>query len=568
MIRRLSRTLALAMPPLAAVIALSAAGPSNSADPALPSADGQRLLVDIKELASDRFEGRAPGSHGEQLTVAYLQDQFKSMGLAPGNPDGTYVQKVPLVGITASPDSDLALRKGSDTRVLKFREDVVPWTKHVTDSVSVDDSELVFVGYGVQAPEYDWDDYKGMDVKGKTLVMLINDPAVPDPKDPSKLDPAVFRGPAMTYYGRWTYKYDIGAKLGAAAVLIVHETEPAAYPFSVVQSSNAGEKFDLVTPDKNMSRCVVEAWITREAAVNLFKMAGQDFEALKKQAITRAFKPVPLGVTASITIKNTLRTLDSQNVAALLPGSEPALTNEYVLYTAHWDHFGVGTPVKGDAIYNGALDNASGTAALLEIARAMRAAKPAPKRSTLFLAVTAEEQGLLGAEYYARMPLYPLEQTVGTVNIDGMNMFGRTSDITVIGMGASDLEDYLREAAARQHRTLSPDAEPEKGFFYRSDQFALAKRGVPALYTDAGVHYIGKPPGYSKMVRNRYTNEHYHQPSDEVQPDWILDGAVDDANLLAAVGYEVANAAKWPEWKAGNEFRSIREESLKKAATK
>jgi Zn-dependent M28 family amino/carboxypeptidase len=444
----------------------------------------------------------------------------------------------------------------------------VPWTKHVTDSVSVADSELVFVGYGVQAPEYQWDDYKGMDVKGKTLVMLINDPAVPDPKDPSKLDPAVFRGSAMTYYGRWTYKYDIGAKLGAAAVLIVHETEPAAYPFSVVQSSNAGEKFDLATPDKNMSRCAVEAWITRDAAVNLFKMAGQDFEALKKQAITRAFHPVPLGVTASITIKNSLRTLDSQNVAALLPGSDPAIKDEYVLYTAHWDHFGVGTPIKGDAIYNGALDNASGTATIVEIARAMRAAKPAPKRSILFLAVTAEEQGLLGAEYYGRMPLYPLERTLAVVNIDGMNMFGRTSDITVIGKGASDLEDDLGKAAARQHRTLSPDPEPEKGFFYRSDQFALAKRGVPAIFTDAGVHYIGKPPGYSKMVRDRYTNEHYHQPSDEVQPDWLLDGAVDDANLLAAVGYEVANAAKWPEWKPGNEFRSIREESLKKAATK
>jgi Zn-dependent M28 family amino/carboxypeptidase len=567
MTRRLFRASALALVPALAATVL-AAGPSNPADPALPSVDGQRLLADIKELASDRFEGRAPGSHGEQLTVAYLQDQFKSLGLAPGNPDGTYVQKVPLVGITASPDSNLTLHKGSDTRVLKFREDIVPWTKHVTDSVSVDDSELVFVGYGVQAPEYDWDDYKGMDVKGKTLVMLINDPAVPDPRDPSKLDPNVFRGPAMTYYGRWTYKYDIGARLGAAAVLIVHETEPAAYPFSVVQSSNAGEKFDLVTPDKNMSRCAVEAWITRDAAVNLFKMAGQDFEVLKKQAITRAFRPVPLGVTASITIKNTLRTLDSQNVAALLPGSDPSVQKEYVLYTAHWDHFGIGTPVNGDSIYNGALDNASGTAALLEIARSMHEAKPAPKRSILFLAVTAEEQGLLGAEYYARMPLYPLDRTVATINIDGMNLFGRTSDITVIGMGASDLEDYLQDAAARQKRTLSPDAEPEKGFFYRSDQFALAKRGVPALYTDAGVHYIGKPPGYSKMVRDRYTSQHYHQPSDEVQPDWILDGAVDDGNLLAAVGYEVANAAKWPEWKPGNEFRSIREESLKKAATK
>jgi Zn-dependent M28 family amino/carboxypeptidase len=458
----------------------------------------------------------------------------------------------------------MTLRRGTESRVLKYREEVVPWTKRVTDRVTLDGSEMVFVGYGVQAPEFQWDDYKGLDVRGKTLVVLINDPPVADRSDPTKLDPSVFGGKAMTYYGRWTYKYEIGAKLGAAAVVIVHETGPAGYPFSVVQN-NAGEQFDLVTPDKNMGRVAVEAWISREAAVELFRMAGQDYETLKKKAVSREFTPVPLGVTASTTITNSLKTLDSRNVLARLEGSDPSMRDEYVVYTAHWDHLGTGTPADGDAIYNGALDNASGTAALLEIARWFTKVEPRPKRSVLFLAVTAEEQGLLGSQYYARMPIHPLVKTVANINIDGMNMFGRTRDITVIGMGASDLDDYLRAAAEAQGRVLKPDPEPEKGFYYRSDHFNFAKEGVPALYTDQGVEFIGKPAQYGLEVRERYTSEDYHRPSDEVKPYWTTDGAIEDAVLYAEVGYAVANADKYPEWKPGNEFRAIREERLKEA---
>ena len=531
-----------------------------------PALDSTAFMEHIKVLASDRFEGRAPGGKGEELTVAYLEAQFRRIGLEPGNTDGSFVQKVPLVGITPAEDAHLTLKHGSDTRVLKYRDQVVPWTKRVTEKVTLDNSEMVFVGYGVQAPEYQWDDYKGLDVRGKTLVMLINDPAVPDPSDPSKLDPKVFGGKAMTYYGRWTYKYEIGAKLGAAAVVIVHETEPAAYPFSVVQG-NTGERFDLVTSDKNMGRCAVEAWISRDSALELFRMAGQDFDALKKEAVTREFKPVPLGVTASMTITNTLRRLDSRNVLARLPGSDLKLRDEYIVYTAHWDHLGIGTPANGDAIYNGALDNASGVAALLEIARWFTRIEPRPKRSILFAAVTAEEQGLLGSEYYAKMPAYPLERTLANINIDGMNMFGRTRDITVIGMGASDLDDFLRDAAAAQKRLLRPDPEPEKGFYYRSDHFNFAKEGVPALYTDQGIEYIGKPENYGIEIRDRYTKDDYHRPSDEVRADWTTDGALEDAALFAEVGYAVANASKFPEWKPGNEFKATREERLKKAGS-
>jgi Zn-dependent M28 family amino/carboxypeptidase len=367
----------------------------------------------------------------------------------------------------------------------------------------------------------------------------------------------------MTYYGRWTYKYEIGAKLGAAAVVIVHETEPAAYPFSVVQGSNTGQRFDLVTPDKNMGRCAVESWISRDAALELFRMSGQDFDTLKKKAITREFKPVPLGVTASMAITNTLRRLDSRNVIGKVAGSDPKLRDEFIVYTAHWDHLGIGTPADGDAIHNGALDNASGVAAMLEIARWFTRVQPKPKRSIVFAAVTAEEQGLLGSEYYAKLPIYPLAKTLANINIDGMNMFGRTRDITVIGMGASDLDDYLREAAAAQKRVLRPDPEPEKGFYYRSDHFNFAKEGVPALYTDQGIDYIGKPERYGIEVRDRYTSEDYHRPSDEVKPDWTTEGAIDDAVLFAEVGYAVANASKFPEWKPGNEFKATREQRLR-----
>src|SRR5262249_46810147 len=334
----------------------------------LPDVDTDAVLTHIKTLSSDEFEGRGPGTKGEELTVAYLTDQFTKLGLKPGNTDGTYIQKVPLVGITPTP-APLVFKKGNEKKELKWRDDVVAWTKHVADSASLTDSELVFVGYGVVAPEFNWDDYKGVDVKGRTLVMLVNDPPVPDPANPSELDAKTFGGKAMTYYGRWTYKYEIGAQKGAAGVLLIHETGPAGYPFNVVQQK-VTEQFDLVTPDKNMSRVAIEGWISNDQGRNLMKMAGQDFDELKKQAATRDFKPVPLGVNASMTIANKLRTINSQNVLARIEGRDPVLKNEYVVYTAHWDHLGIGPAVNGDRIYNGAVDNASGTAGLLEIARA------------------------------------------------------------------------------------------------------------------------------------------------------------------------------------------------------
>jgi Zn-dependent M28 family amino/carboxypeptidase len=527
----------------------------------LPSADPQAILAHTRVLSSDEYEGRGPGTKGEELTVRYLVDQFKMLGLKPGNADGTYIQKVPLVGITPAP-APLVFQKGSQRRTLKWKDDVVAWTKHVADSASLDRSDLVFVGYGIVAPEYNWDDYKGLDVKGKTLVMLVNDPPVPDSSNAPQLDSKVFGGTAMTYYGRWTYKYEIGAQKGAAGVLVVHETGPAGYPFEVVQAKTT-EQFDLVTPDKNMGRVNVEGWITLDQAKALMQMAGQDFDALKKRAATREFTPVPLGATASMTIRNTLRTIDSQNVVAKLEGSDPALKDEYVIYTAHWDHLGVGPDVNGDRIYNGAKDNAVGVAGLLELARAFTKVAPAPKRSILFLSVTAEEQGLLGSQYYAVTPIYPLRRTLANVNMDGLNVHGRTKDLTLIGYGASDLDDYASAAAAEQGRVIRPDPETEKGFYYRSDHFNFAKQGVPALDPDEGTDFVGKPAEYGKQVRDDYTEHDYHKPSDVIKPDWDLSGAVDDLKVFFAVGYRVAQADKFPEWRPGNEFKATREAMLK-----
>jgi Zn-dependent M28 family amino/carboxypeptidase len=366
----------------------------------------------------------------------------------------------------------------------------------------------------------------------------------------------------MTYYGRWTYKYDKAAELGAAGVFIVHETEPAGYPRTDVQGFGA-PRFDLITPDKNMRRAAVQGWLSLDAATKLLAAAGQDYQQLKAAAATREFKPVPLGATASVSFTQTMRTLDSQNVVARIPGADPALRDQHVVYTAHWDHFGVGTPVNGDTIYNGAADNASGTAALLAIASAMKQIDPAPKRSILFLAVTAEEQGLLGSEYYAKFPLWPLDKTVANINVDAnLPMWGRTRDVIVIGLGASELDDYLRDAAAEQGRILSPDAEPEKGFYYRSDHFNFAKVGVPALNTDDGLEYVGQPAGFGKQRKDEYTATSYHAPSDDMKAGWDPSGYAEQAKLLMAVGYRVAQAATMPSWKPGNEFKAVRDRML------
>jgi Zn-dependent M28 family amino/carboxypeptidase len=528
----------------------------------MPSFDAGRMLADIKTLSSDEFEGRAPGSKGEELTVKFLEDHFKKIGLHPGNTDGTFVQSLPLVGITASNTRPLTVSGKGKKATFKWRDDLVAWTKRVTDTSSLDNSELIFAGYGVTAPEFKWDDFKDVDVKGKTIVVLVNDPQIPSVSDPAQLDPSMFNGKAMTYYGRWTYKFEEGARRGAAGILIVHETAPAGYPFAVVQG-NLGERFDLITPDKNMGRASIEGWLSLDAAKTLLSMAGQDFDALKKQALTREFRPVPLGLSASVGISNTLRTIQSRNILAKLEGSDPQLKDQYIVYSAHWDHLGIGAPVDGDKIYNGALDNASGVAQVLEIARAFTAVEPRPKRSVLFLMVGAEEQGLLGSQHYAEQPVYPLAKTLAAINVDGVNQWGKTKDITVIGMGASDLDDYLRDAAATQQRVLRPDPESEKGFYYRSDHFNFAKKGVPALYIDTGIEFVGKPAEYSQQKRDEYTNKDYHAPSDEVKPDWDLGGAAEDAQLLFLVGYNVANASKFPDWKPGNEFKATRDAMLK-----
>jgi Zn-dependent M28 family amino/carboxypeptidase len=544
------------------VLAVACGGPKLPQTVAeLPNLDTNRVLADITRLSADEMQGRAPGSEGERLTVQYLTDQVKAAGLEPGNPDGTWVQKVPLVGIKPTVSSPFTIKQNGKVRQMNVPGDIVPFSRRVAENVSVADSEMVFVGYGIQAPEFQWDDYKGVDVKGKTILMLVNDPQIVG-SGPGELDPKVFGGKAMTYYGRWTYKFDKAAEMGAAAVLVIHETGPAGYPYAVAQAMG-GERFNLSTPDKNMDKAAVQGWISLEATTALFKGAGFEFDALKAKATTREFTPVPLKATASVTLKQTTRSLDSHNVVAKITGSDPALKDEYVMFTAHWDHLGVVAPDDtGDAIANGASDNASGTATVLEIARVIKSLPVAPKRTMVFLAVTAEEQGLLGSEYYARFPLYRLDRTLANINIDGMNMWGKTSDITVIGLGASDLDDYLAAAAREQGRTLIPDPESEKGFYYRSDHFNLAKVGVPALYLDDGITFVGKPPDYGKRKRDEWTSRDYHKPSDEVKPDWDLSGLAEDGKLYLTVGYRVAQAATYPEWKPGNEFKAVRDKAL------
>ncbi len=547
--------------PLACLALAALASALTAAEPK-PAISAASLLARTKVLASDEFEGRGPGTPGEEKTVKYLESEFKKLGLKPGNPDGTYIQNAMLVGITSQPT--LSFTAGGQSMPLTHVNDYVAFSSRVSPKVEGKDTDVVFVGYGVVAPEFGWDDYKGVDVRGKTVVMLINDPPVTGVD--GQLDPKVFGGKAMTYYGRWTYKYEIAAEKGAAACLIVHETIPAAYPFGVVVNSWTRENFEIKSPDKNAGHVAFAGWLTLDTAKKLFTAGGQDYEALKKTAVTRAFRPTALKAKASFTVENKLRDVASRNVLALLPGTDAKLKNEYVVYNAHWDHLGRDERLKGDQIFNGAADNAAGTAVLLEIAQAMKALPPAqqPKRSVLFLAVTAEEKGLLGSRYYAQNPLYPLTQTLALINMDGANQFGRTSDMEIVGFGASTIDDIGLAVGKAQGRDVRPDSHPERGGYYRSDHFEFAKVGVPAYYPKAGKQFIGQPADYGEKKVNEYIEKDYHKVSDEVKPDWTFEGAAQDTAFLLEVGLRIANGDKWPEWKAGNEFKARRDAMLKK----
>ncbi len=534
-----------------ALAALVSCAPRPPTEDLAPAFSGEKLLEHVKILSSDEFGGRAPGSDGEEKTVAYLSEKFKEMGLAPGNPDGTYVQNVPLVSITATDESRLYLVENGVEEELAPGLGYVAWTKRVVEAVEVE-ADLVFVGYGVVAPEYGWDDYKDVDVRGKVLVMLVNDPPAEGPQEK-------FGGDAMTYYGRWTYKYEIAARKGAAGALIVHETVPAGYPWEVVTGSWAGEQFDLVTENKNQDRVALEGWFSLDAARALFERTGLDLAAEKEKAKSADFRPVPLGVGVRANVRNLLRTVESKNVAARLEGTDAG--DEVILYMAHWDHLGTQEGLEGDNLFNGAFDNATGTAGLLELARAFSALDPKPRRSVVFLAVTAEEQGLLGSRFYARSPLYPLANTVAAINMDGLNVWGRTRDVSVIGMGQSSLDDLARRFAQEQDRVLVPDSEPEKGYYYRSDHFELAKVGVPAFYAESGIEFLGKPIGWGRTQRERYVAEDYHKPSDEVKDWWDLSGAIEDLELYFVMGRHLATGDEWPEWSEASEFKAAREAS-------
>lgn len=521
--------------------------------------DSSRFLADVKKLASDEFGGRMPGSKGEALTVDYLVRSAQSIGLEPAAADGSWTQDVPLVGFRGETTNAFRSTKSADTWSFAAPSECVLLSRHLVNDVSVESSDVVFVGYGIVAPEYVWDDYKGLDVRGKTIVMLVNDPPIPDAKDPSKLDDSMFGGRAMTYYGRWTYKYEIAAEKGAAAVLIVHDSTGAGYPFEVVQNSWGQENFDLDSPTKNVGRAKVEGWLREDKARELCLRGGADLDQLRRAALSRDFKPVPLALQASFHVKNTLRPIASKNVVAKLRGTDRVLAEEAIVYSAHWDHFG-----PADGIYNGAIDNATGVAGVLQIARDL-AARPRLGRSFVFLFVTAEERGLLGSRYYAEHPLVPLEKTLCDINLDSLNVWGKTVDVESIGFGASTLDDTLIACAAAHNRVVRADSEPEKGGYYRSDHFEFAKRGVPSIYADSGSLFIGRDPAFGRRVHDEYTAHDYHKPSDEVRDDWDLSGAMQDLALQLELGWRVAETAAFPEWNPKSEFCERRVKMLERA---
>jgi Zn-dependent M28 family amino/carboxypeptidase len=505
----------------------------------------------VEILASDEFGGRAPGSPGEDLTIDYLVRNFENLGLEPANGD-SFTQDVPLAWVEVSNNPDLVFSGGEgEDLTLAYATDQVIWTRHQVPEVSIEDSELVFVGYGINAPERDWNDYAGIDVRGKTVIILINDPGY------ATQDPELFNGNAMTYYGRWDYKFGEAARQGATGAIMIHDRLPAAYGWPTVTNTWTGRQFDMVLPDNGEALASVEGWITRNNAEALFTKAGLNLDEMYEKARQRGFSPVAMGLNASAALVNETETINSRNVAAILRGSEAP--DEIFIYMAHWDHFGTDPKLEGDNIYNGALDNASGTAALLELAKAYSTLPQAPRRSVLFLSVTAEEQGLLGSLYYATNPLFPLANTVGGLNIDGMNNFGSTRDITIVGLGMSDLDNYLAAAAAAQERVVEGDREAEKGFYYRSDHFELAKEGVPMLYPSGGYDDREKGVAYGMEKAEEYNADHYHRVSDEYDLSWVVSGALEDMRMYFKTGLDVANSDDWPNWKEGTEFRAVRD---------
>ena len=522
-----------------------------------PVTDINRMMSNITELSSDAFGGREPMSEGEGLSLEFIESRFRDMGLEPLFGD-SYLQPVELISIEADPATvQMTFHMNGRDRFVRYGDEMVAGTTRVVPDSRVKSSDIVFVGYGIVAPEYGWNDYADVDVEGKTVLILVNDPGF------ATQDPSLFKGNAMTYYGRWTYKYEEAARQGAAAALIIHDTEPAAYGWEVVRNSWTGPQFHLHRADDNMNRTAIESWVQKNIAVELIEAAGLDLANLEKQALSPEFKAVELGSTMDASVQNQVFRSQSYNVGALLPGSQSP--DEVFIYTAHWDHIGTDTsvPEGEDGIYNGAVDNASGIAALLELAYSFSALPRAPARSVAFLAVTAEESGLLGSAHYANDPAFPMQATVGGINMDSMHVYGPTKDVVVIGYGSSELENILEQKAASQGRSVKPEEHPERGGYYRSDHFNFAKKGVPMLYAEAGSNHAELGPEYIRAKSAEYLKYRYHTALDEIDGDWDLRGLVQDIELYFRIGIEVADSDAWPEWYEGNEFRSIREYSLK-----
>ena len=529
------------------MIAVSSCGPHHSNEGVKAEIDTQTLDRHLSVLASDDFLGRKPFTEGEEKTVHYLMSEFKSLGLKPGNGD-SYFQEVPMVEITGYPDDKMSVVGKGKQFQFKVAEDFVAYTEQVEEMVSLENSELVFAGYGVVAPEYGWNDYEGLDVKGKTVIVLANDPGF------GSGDSILFKGDQMTYYGRWTYKYEEAARQGAAGVLIVHETVPAGYPWLVVRNSWAGAKLNIDSGQASY-KCAIQGWITRETATQIFREAGiSDYSGMARN---KNFKPVPLEMKVSLKVRNGIKKDKSRNVIALLEGK--SRKDEYIIYSAHWDHLGVGIPADGDSIYNGAEDNATGTSALMAIAEAYSKLENKPDRSVIFIAVTAEEQGLLGSAYYAQNPIYPVEKTVANINMDGLPTFGTMKDLTITGYGHSEMDRYAKAAAAKQGRYIIPDPDPGKGYFYRSDHFNFAKVGIPALYASGSYESMEHGVDYIQEKTAEWLANRYHRPADEYNPEtWDLRGIALDAQLLFNVGYTLANNTDFPKWSESSEFRNAR----------